>query len=307
MKLITFSVEEKPVLGAIAKGRAIDLPRAVAAFFEAVHDTRQPAFPTTMRALLEAGDTAMQVAAKTLNWLEVQGIEALAPVSHPLEAVSLAPPVPDPSKIVCCGLNYADHCREQNIDLPKNLVLFSKFSTALIGYGDAITWKAGTSQQVDYEAELAVVIGRRARRVSEAEAMGCVAGYTVLNDVSGRRTQRAEKQWLRAKGFDGFGPCGPWIVTTDEIPDPHALTIECRVNGELRQSSDTGRMIFRIPYLVSYLSRTMTLEPGDIISTGTPGGVGEHRDPPVFLADGDAVTCTIQGIGTLENPVRAGL
>jgi 2-keto-4-pentenoate hydratase/2-oxohepta-3-ene-1,7-dioic acid hydratase in catechol pathway len=137
--------------------------------------------------------------------------------------------------------------------------------------------------------------------------MAHVAGYTVLNDVSGRRTQRAEKQWLRAKGFDGFGPCGPWIVTADEAPDPHALSIECRVNGELRQSSDTGRMIFRIPFLVSYLSATMTLEPGDIISTGTPGGVGEHRDPPVFLKDGDVVTCTIEGIGTLENPVRAGL
>lgn len=159
---------------------------------------------------------------------------------------------------------------------------------------------------MDYEAELAVVIGRRARRVSEAEAMACVAGYTIMNDVSGRRTQRAEKQWLRAKGFDSFGPCGPWIVTADGIPDPHALAIECRVNGELRQASDTGQMIFRIPFLISYLSQTMTLEPGDIISTGTPAGVGEYRQPPVYLQAGDVVSCRIEGIGTLENTVRAG-
>lgn len=219
-----------------------------------------------------------------------------------------APPVPEAGKVICLGRNYKAHAEEQNVAPPDHPMLFPKLTTALIGHGAPIPLPdPAIEDRVDYEAELAVVIGRRARRVSEAEAMGCVAGYTVLNDVSGRRTQRAEKQWLRAKGFDGFGPCGPWIVTADEIPDPHALTIECRVNGELRQSSDTGRMIFRIPYLVSYLSRTMTLEPGDIISTGTPGGVGEHRDPPVFLADGDVVTCTIQGIGTLENPVRAGL
>jgi acylpyruvate hydrolase len=216
-----------------------------------------------------------------------------------------APPLPDPSKIICLGRNYRAHAEEQAKPLPERPMLFPKLPSALIGQGAPIPLPDPTIEdRVDYEAELAVVIGRRARNVSEAEALEAVAGYTILNDVSGRRTQRAEKQWLRAKGFDGFAPCGPWIVTADEIPDPQALAIECRVNGELRQSSDTGKMIFPVTFLIAHLSATMTLEPGDIISTGTPGGVGEHRDPPVFLKDGDVVTCSIEGIGSLENPVR---
>ncbi len=221
-------------------------------------------------------------------------------------AAGWAPPIPDPGKVICLGRNYQAHADEQGVAAPEAPLLFPKVASALVGHGAPILLPdPEIEDRVDYEAELAVVIGRRARRVSEAEAMACVAGYTILNDVTGRRTQRAEKQWLRAKGFDSFGPCGPWIVTPEAVPDPHALAIECRVNGELRQSSDTGRMIFRIPFLIAYLSRTMTLEPGDIISTGTPGGVGEHRDPPVFLAPGDVVSCSIEGIGTLANPVLA--
>ena len=303
MKLITFSVEDRPILGAIAKGRAIDLPRAVAAFFEAVHDTQQTAFPTTMRALLEAGDTAMQVAAKTLNWLEVQGIEALAPVSHPLEAVRLAPPVPDPSKIICCGLNYADHCREQNIELPKNLVLFSKFPTALIGYGDAITWPAGTSQQVDYEAELAFVIGKRAHNVPVEDAYDYIAGYTIANDVSARDVQFSDGQWVRGKSFDTFCPLGPYLATVDEVADPHNLAIRCRLNGELMQDSNTGEMIFKIPELIAFITQSSTLNPGDVIITGTPHGVGVFRDPKVFLKPGDIVEVEIEGLGILRNSV----
>ena len=304
MKLITFSVEDRPILGAIAKGRAIDLPRAVAAFFEAVHDTQQPAFPTTMRTLLEAGNTAMQVAAKTLNWLEVQGIEALAPVSHPLEAVSLAPPVPDPSKIVCCGLNYADHCREQNIDLPKNLILFSKFPTALIGYGDAITWKAGTSQQVDYEAELAFVIGKRARNVPVEDATNYIAGYTIANDVSARDVQFGDGQWIRGKSFDTFCPLGPAMVTADEIGNPHSLAIRCRVNGRVLQDSNTAELVFKVPQILSFISQTATLLPGDIVLTGTPAGVGVFRDPQIFLHPGDQVEVEIDKLATLHNYVR---
>ena len=304
MKLITFSVEEKPVLGAIAKGRAIDLPRAVAAFSEAVHDTQPPAFPTTMRALLEAGDTAMQVAAKTLNWLEVQGPDVLVPVSHPLEAVSLAPPVPDPSKIVCCGLNYADHCREQNIELPKNLVLFSKFPTALIGYGDAITWKAGTSQQVDYEAELAFIIGKRARNVPVEDAYNYIAGYTIANDVSARDVQFGDGQWIRGKSFDTFCPLGPALVTADEIDAPHSLAIRCRVNGHLLQDSNTAELVFKVPQILSFISQTATLLPGDIVLTGTPAGVGVFRDPQIFLHPGDQVEVEIDKLATLHNYVR---
>ncbi len=222
------------------------------------------------------------------------------------DRVGWAPPLPDPSKIICLGRNYRAHAEEQAKPLPARPLLFPKLPSALIGHGAPIPLPdPAIEDRVDYEAELAVVIGRRARGVSEAEALGFVAGYTILNDISGRRTQRAEKQWLRAKGFDGFAPCGPWIVSADEILDPQALSIECRVNGELRQSSNTAEMIFSVAYLIAYLSATMTLEPGDIISTGTPGGVGEHRDPPVFLQDGDVVTCSIAGIGSLENPVSS--
>ena len=236
--------------------------------------------------------------------LETRNWPSLALVDPAAEG--WAPPLPDPGKIICLGRNYRAHAEEQDKPVPERPLLFPKLSSALIGHGAPILLPdPAIEDRVDYEVELAVVMGRRARGVSEAEALNYVAGYTVMNDVSGRRTQRAEKQWLRAKGFDTFAPCGPWIVTADEIPNPQALAIECHVNGELRQSSDTGKMIFGVAFLVSYLSATMTLEPGDIISTGTPGGVGEHREPPTFLADGDVLRCTVAGVGSLENPVRA--
>jgi acylpyruvate hydrolase len=278
--------KERPAL-LLDDGKALDLTRLAPSFFSSWRQILAADGVGELRRLLAAGDwpAAALVDPDRERW---------------------APPIPDPGKVVCLGRNYQAHADEQGVAAPEAPLLFPKLTTALIGHGAAIVLPdPEIEDRVDYEAELAVVIGRRACRVSEAEAMACVAGYTILNDVTGRRTQRAEKQWLRAKGFDSFGPSGPWIVTADGIADPHALAIECRVNGELRQSSHTGLMIFRVPFLVAYLSRTMTLEPGDIISTGTPGGVGEHREPPVFLKAGDVVTCTIAGIGTLENPVRA--
>jgi len=279
--------EERPAL-LLEDTQALDLARLGTSFFLGWRQALVAGGLDEARRILAAGD-----------W------PAAALVDPAREG--WAPPIPDPGKVICLGRNYQAHADEQGVAAPEAPLLFPKVSTAFVGHGAPIVLPdPAVEDRVDYEAELAVVIGRRARRVSESEAMACVAGYTILNDVTGRRTQRAEKQWLRAKGFDSFAPCGPWIVTADGIPDPHALTIECRVNGELRQASDTGRMIFRIPFLIAYLSRTMTLEPGDIISTGTPGGVGEHREPPVFLKAGDVVSCSIEGIGTLENPVRAG-
>jgi 2-keto-4-pentenoate hydratase/2-oxohepta-3-ene-1,7-dioic acid hydratase in catechol pathway len=277
---------ERPAL-LLDSGKALDLTRVGPSFFSGWQQLLAGGFLAEARRIQAAGD-----------WPAA----ALVDPAHE----GWAPPIADPGKIICLGRNYQAHADEQGVAAPEAPLLFPKVNTALIGHGAPIVLPdPALEDRVDYEAELAVVIGRRAQRVSEAEAMACVAGYTILNDVTGRRTQRAEKQWLRAKGFDSFGPCGPWIVTADGIPDPHSLAIECRVNGELRQSSDTGRMIFRIPYLIAYLSRTMTLEPGDIISTGTPGGVGEHREPPVFLKAGDVVSCSVEGIGTLTNPVQA--
>ena len=223
---------------------------------------------------------------------------------HLLSDVRLAAPVPDPTKILCLGLNYRDHAAEQNKPVPERPLVFPKVPSAVIANGEDIRLPDPDLETfVDPEAELAVVIGKTASKVSEENAYDYVAGYTILNDVSGRDTQKAERQWLRAKGFDTFAPMGPWIITKDEIPDPHTLDITCRVNGEVRQNSNTSNLIFTVPYLVSYLSRTITLYPGDVIATGTPGGVGIFRDPPVRLQEGDVVTLEIYGIGILENQV----
>jgi acylpyruvate hydrolase len=223
---------------------------------------------------------------------------------HELARVRLGAPVPEPSKILCLGLNYRDHAQEQNKPVPTRPLVFPKVPSAVIAHGEEILLPDPDVETfVDPEVELGIVIGRRAARVSEDEALDHVAGYTIINDVSGRDTQKAERQWLRAKGFDTFAPMGPWIVTKDELPDPHGLDITCTVNGELRQKSNTSNLVFTVPFLVSYLSRTMTLEPGDVIATGTPGGVGIFRDPPVRLEEGDEIVMEISGIGRLENPV----
>lgn len=214
--------------------------------------------------------------------------------------VRLAPPIPDPSKVICLGLNYRDHAEEQNKPLPEKPMLFPKVPSALVGHGEAVVLPVD-EPKVDHEVELAFVISHRARNVPAEKAYGHVLGYTIMNDVSGRLAQSTEKQWLRAKGFETFGPMGPWIVTADEIPDPHALELSCHINGELRQQSNTRQLIFQVPFLVEYLSRSMTLEPGDVVSTGTPGGVGVYREPPVFLKAGDVMTLEIARIGVLEN------
>ena len=304
MKLITFSVEDDTTLGALVGQQVVDLQRTHAAFATTVDGALQAAFPTSMRAFLAAGDAAMKAATETLAWLAADGAGTLAEISHPLDAVKLAPPVPDPSKIVCCGQNYADHCREQNKPLPKNLILFSKFPTTLIGHGDAITWAPGTSQQVDYEAELAFVVGKKARNVAPEDAYNYIAGYTIANDVSARDVQFGDGQWIRGKSFDTFCPLGPYLVTADEVGDPQRLGIRCRVNGRLMQDSSTAELVFDVPTILSFISQTATLLPGDVVLTGTPAGVGVFRDPPIFLHAGDVVEVEIDKLGTLRNVVR---
>jgi 2-keto-4-pentenoate hydratase/2-oxohepta-3-ene-1,7-dioic acid hydratase in catechol pathway len=214
-------------------------------------------------------------------------------------------PVPRPGKLICIGLNYRDHAAESKMPIPERPVVFSKFSSSVIAPGEPVVVPA-TSAQVDYEAELAVVIGRRAKNVSLSEAMNCVLGYTAFNDVSARDFQFADGQWQRGKSCDTFAPMGPFIVTADEIPDPHKLSIKLRLNGQTMQDSNTDQLIFAIPELISFLSETITLEPGDVIATGTPSGVGFARKPPVFLKHGDQMEVEIERIGTLNNPVRNG-
>jgi 2-keto-4-pentenoate hydratase/2-oxohepta-3-ene-1,7-dioic acid hydratase in catechol pathway len=217
-------------------------------------------------------------------------------------SVRVHAPIARPGKIICVGLNYHDHCREQSIEPPSYPMLFSKFANAVADPGASVVRPVAT-EQLDLECELAVVIGRRASRIDPAEAREVIFGYTILNDVTMRDLQREDRQWLRAKGSDGFAPMGPAVVTADEIADPQALRMRSSVNGEPWQDSTTAEMIFDVATVVAFASRTITLEPGDVIATGTPAGVGHFHDPPRYLADGDRLRCEIEGIGVLENVV----
>jgi 2-keto-4-pentenoate hydratase/2-oxohepta-3-ene-1,7-dioic acid hydratase in catechol pathway len=213
-------------------------------------------------------------------------------------------PIERPGKIVCVGMNYRDHAEEQGVAPPDNPILFAKWQTALIGPGEPIVLPP-ESRQVDFEAELGVVIGTRCRRVSVENALETVRGYLCVNEVSARDLQFADGQWTRAKSIDTFCPVGPLLVVRDEVPDPQALGIRCLLNREVMQDSTTANMIFTVAEIVAYASRTMTLEPGDLIATGTPAGVGIFREPPVLLKAGDEVTIEIDRLGSLTNPVRA--
>jgi 2-keto-4-pentenoate hydratase/2-oxohepta-3-ene-1,7-dioic acid hydratase in catechol pathway len=223
----------------------------------------------------------------------------------PLDGVRLRAPI-TPRNLICIGLNYMEHCRETNSPVPTKPVIFAKFSNALSHPGDTITWHADASAMVDYEAELGVIIGKPCARVSQAEALDYVGGYVCVNDVSARDIQNSDggKQWVLGKTFDGFAPVGPVLVTADEIPDPQVLDIRCVLNGQVVQNSNTKDMIFPVARLISHISHYMTLRPGDLISTGTPFGVGVSRTPPLWMKDGDEVIVQIEKIGSLCNKTR---
>jgi 2-keto-4-pentenoate hydratase/2-oxohepta-3-ene-1,7-dioic acid hydratase in catechol pathway len=216
----------------------------------------------------------------------------------------IGPPVPRPGKIICIGLNYRDHATESNMPVPSSPVTFSKYVTSVTGPGKPIVLPP-SSQQVDYEAEMAIVIGRRAKYVPIERAFEYVLGYMNFNDVSARDFQFADGQWQRGKACDTFAPMGPFILMRDLAGDPHALRIQLRLNGKTMQDSSTAQLIFGVDHVVSFLSQTVTLEPGDVIATGTPPGVGFARKPPVFLRAGDVVEVEVEGLGVLSNPVSA--
>ncbi len=276
-------------------------PRAAVVQGDAYVDLHatDPALPGSVRQLLEAGPAALKAAgaaaAKT------------GAVRHRADQVKVLPPVPDPHKIVCLGLNYRDHAMETGAPIPKEPVLFSKYATALIGFDEPIVLPP-VSQEVDYEAELVIVVGRRGRHLKAENAQGYVAGYTIGHDVSARDWQlkKDQRQWMVGKTFDTFAPTGPFLVTADEVPDPHALAIRLRLNGQTMQDSNTRQMIFPVGTVLAYLSQVFTLEPGDLIFTGTPPGVGIARKPPVYLKAGDVVEVEIEGLGVLRNPVVQG-
>jgi len=225
-----------------------------------------------------------------------------APIS--LEKVRFAPVVTAPSKIIGIGLNYQDHIQESKGKVPETPLVFAKFPNSLLGHEGQIILNNRLTGKVDYEAELAVIIGKRIFDCPESEVMKAVFGYTCANDVSARDLQFGDKQWVRGKSLDTFCPLGPWIVTTDEIPDPQSLNIRCFLNGRVMQESNTGLMIFKLPQLISFLSKNFTLVPGDVILTGTPHGVGAFRDPSIYLKDGDEIIIEIEKIGRLVNTCR---
>ena len=283
MRFVTFQrVGRAPEPGVVAGGEVIGLG---------------PAGFCDLLGVIAGGDEAR-------TRVETWAAEAPASARFDLGSVKLLAPIPRPPKIVCVGLNYADHAREANLDMPKVPTIFAKFHTAVIGPGAAIVLPKASARP-DYEAEFAFVVGRGGRHIPGGRWREHVFGYTNFNDVSARDYQMATTQWMMGKTFDTFAPMGPWIVSADEIADPHALDIKLTLNGEVMQSSNTRHLIFGIPELLEFLSGVFTLEPGDVVSTGTPAGVGFARKPPRYLRPGDEVVVEVQGLGQLHNPVVA--
>jgi 2-keto-4-pentenoate hydratase/2-oxohepta-3-ene-1,7-dioic acid hydratase in catechol pathway len=282
MKLVTFERNGSSEPGALFDDKVIGLKSA--------------GFPTLLH-LIQGGAGALERAKVLIG-------KPPADATVPLAKVRLLAPLARPPKIICVGLNYRDHAAECNAEIPKVPTVFSKYTTAIIGPGEAIVLPKH-SKEPDYEAEFAVVIGKGGRYISKDRWRDHVFGYTNLNDVSARDFQMATSQWMIGKTFDTFAPMGPAIVTADEIPDPHALDIQMIINGEVLQSSNTSQMVFRIADLIEHISSVFTLEPGDIISTGTPAGVGEAKKPPRWLRPGDKVVVRISGIPELSSEVRA--
>lgn len=291
MKLITFVYASQARLGALVAGadgnRVLDLHQL------------NPRIPTNMIAFLEAGPAALALAQQALAAATPdQGLD--------LTEVTLKAPIPKPSKIICIGQNYLAHAHESNASAPPFPIIFAKYANTVIAHGEPITIPSSV-QKPDYEGELAVVIGRRGYRIPEAEALDYVAGYMPLNDVSARDWQSRTSQWVIGKTPDTFCPMGPALVTTDEIPDVQNLWLRTVIGDEVLQEGHTSLMIFSVAHLIAYMSQVMTLEPGDVIATGTPAGIGAARTPPRWLRPGDVVRVEIERVGVLENPVVAKL
>ena len=318
MKLITFESDGENRVGALTGEFVVDIGSIVDTLRNGTLQLEQRpelqkaadtvltggASPRHMIDLLERGEAWRRALGGILEAVAFaqEPSRFLRGVFMPLKQVRLRAPLRRPGKIICVGLNYQSHRAEQGIKSPARPVFFLKSSNTICGPGDPIVLPPN-SAQVDYEAELAVVIGKRGKGIAEEKVFEHIAGYTILNDVTARDMQYGDGQWFRGKSCDTFGPTGPWLVTADEIPDPHRLRISLTLNGRTMQDSNTSDLIFKIPFLVSYLSQSMTWEVGDLLSTGTPGGVGHYRKPPVYLKPGDTVSVTVEGIGTLTNPV----
>ncbi len=303
MHLVTFSKDSAPLLGALLGDTVIDLVEARKAWMASDHPRSFAAFPKSMIEFLEIGDPARDSADEAIEYARAHLDELRAAGAvYAAADVTFLPPIQRPGKIICVGRNYLEHAKETGNEPPKYPMFFAKFANVLVGHREPIRLPR-VSEQVDFEAELAIVIGRTAKDIPAERAFDVIAGYAPFNDVSVRDYQYRTQQFLQGKTFDTTGPMGPAIVTADEIADPGALDITLRLNGEVMQHANTADLIFKIPLLIEYITAIMTLEPGDIIATGTPAGVGYARDPKVFLKPGDTVQIEIGGLDMLENPV----
>jgi acylpyruvate hydrolase len=314
MRLVTYQHEGQVRTGALLGEFVVDLNRAYRAALQHLGNVNELAvadlrLPIDMVSLLNGGEASLSAAGRAVTFvqerqaagdptLDKQGI------LYATGRVTLLAPVLRPGKVVCLGLNYREHAAETGMPTPEYPVLFHKVAGSLIGQGQPIVIPR-ISDQVDYEAELAVIIGRRGKYIAEEDALTFVAGYTIANDVSARDLQMRTSQWTSGKMLDSFAPLGPALVTRDEIPDPNALRLKTTLNGTVVQDSTTADMIFRVPFIISYLSQIATLEPGDVIMTGTPSGVGMSRNPRIFMKAGDSVSIEIEHLGVLTNPVVA--
>lgn len=301
MRLVTFEAMSRRSLGAELDGLVVDLAAL------------DPVIPKDMVQFLEGGGSALEAARNALAVVQAAGDRRVlrsqdgSRVAFEREEVTYLAPIPRPPKIMAIGLNYLRHIEElaeAGIEPTKLPFFFSKLPSTVIGPNEPVVLPT-LSQEVDYEIELALVLGMRAKHVSAKDAMKYLAGYTILNDVSARDIQLVDNQITLGKNFDTFAPMGPCLVTADEIPDPHSLTLTLRLNGVVMQHDSTRNLVHRIPEMLSFLSEIMTLEPGTVVATGTPAGVGFRRKPPVFLQPGDVMTLEIDGLGLLENPVIA--
>ena len=303
MRFLTYASEQGPRLGVLVGELVYDVPALSRRLFRAQGKTPDGAIPTDLLAFIDRSSVVL--VRRLLALARSLPASSRRAVARPLREVHLMAPLPRPRKnIYCMGRNYAAHAREGGAAPPAQPVWFTKPPTAVIGPFSPILYHAAT-QALDYEAELVVVIGRRGRNIPREQALEYVFGYTVMNDVTARDLQRERGQWFKGKSLDTFAPLGPWVVHRSALPDPQRLMVRSRVNGELRQEASTADMLFPVAALVADLSRGMTLEPGDLIATGTPAGAGMGFQPPRWLQVGDVVEVEVEGIGVLRNPVVA--
>jgi acylpyruvate hydrolase len=309
MKLVSYSWQGYEALGALLNDRVVDLHRAHLARLLHARDADELAVadlrvPTNLFRLLTGGSKSIAAAQEALEFFEHHAANGRAGLSHPLSDIRLLPPIGRPGKLVCVGLNYRSHLTEIGESIPRYPILFHKAGTSIVGDGEPIVLPR-VSEQVDYEGELAVVIGRRGKYIPQDQALTYIAGYTCANDVSAHDLEFRTSQWTSGKMLDTFCPLGPVLLTADEVSDPASLRLKTTLSGRTVQDERLSDMVFSVSYLVHYISSLATLEPGDVILTGTPAGVGCNKQPQVFLHPGDRVCVQIDAIGTLTNPVVA--